>query len=77
MPLLTAIDLYIQRARSRTPTTTSIPVTSELYAPPHAPIWLTFSLSRIDISPEFSFDHMLEFSKLAVAFAVELGGWAQ
>jgi len=30
---------------------------------------------RIDISPEFSFSHMLEFSKLAVAFAVELGGW--
>ncbi|KDQ14786.1 hypothetical protein BOTBODRAFT_32551 [Botryobasidium botryosum FD-172 SS1] len=30
---------------------------------------------RIDISPEFSFDHMLEFSKLAVSFAVELGGW--
>ncbi|KAF9535087.1 peptidase [Crepidotus variabilis] len=28
---------------------------------------------RIDVSPEFSFDHMLEFSKLAVAFAVELG----
>lgn len=25
--------------------------------------------------PEFSFEHMLEFSKLAVAFAVELGGW--
>ncbi|KAJ8086417.1 hypothetical protein PM082_005240 [Marasmius tenuissimus] len=32
---------------------------------------------RIDISDEFSFDHMLEFSKLAVAFAIELGGWAQ
>ncbi|KAJ3514567.1 hypothetical protein NLJ89_g2305 [Agrocybe chaxingu] len=30
---------------------------------------------RIDISDEFSFDHMLEFSKLAVAFAVELGGY--
>lgn len=30
--------------------------------------------SRIDISDEFSFDHMLEFSKLAVAFVVELGG---
>ncbi|KAG8763240.1 Leucine aminopeptidase 1 [Ceratobasidium sp. 423] len=30
---------------------------------------------RIDFSPEFSFDHALEFSKLAVAFAVELGGW--
>jgi leucyl aminopeptidase len=30
---------------------------------------------RIDISPEFSFQHMLEFSKLAVAFAIELGGW--
>jgi len=30
---------------------------------------------RIDISDEFSFDHMLEFSKLAVAFAIELGGW--
>ncbi|KAL0581846.1 hypothetical protein V5O48_000214 [Marasmius crinis-equi] len=28
---------------------------------------------RTDISDEFSFDHMLEFSKLAVAFAVELG----
>ncbi|KAJ7499095.1 peptidase [Mycena latifolia] len=29
---------------------------------------------RIDASDEFSFSHMLEFSKLAVAFAVELGG---
>ncbi|KAJ6546951.1 peptidase [Mycena capillaripes] len=27
---------------------------------------------KIDISPEFSFDHMLQYSKLAVAFAVEL-----
>jgi len=32
---------------------------------------------RIDISDEFSFSHMLEFSKLAVAFAVELGGWSK
>ncbi|EAU84252.1 peptidase [Coprinopsis cinerea okayama7 len=32
---------------------------------------------RIDISDEFSFTHMLEFSKLAVAFAVELGGWSE
>ncbi|TFK43342.1 peptidase [Crucibulum laeve] len=32
---------------------------------------------RIDISDEFSFSHMLEFSKLAVAFAVELGGTAK
>ena len=31
---------------------------------------------RIDASSEFSFSHMLEFSKLAVAFAVELGGWS-
>ncbi|CAE6457676.1 unnamed protein product [Rhizoctonia solani] len=30
---------------------------------------------RIDYSPEFSFEHALEFSKLAVAFAIELGGW--
>ncbi|KAL0580358.1 hypothetical protein V5O48_001695 [Marasmius crinis-equi] len=30
-----------------------------------------------DISDEFSFGHMLEFSKLAVAFAVELDGWEQ
>jgi len=30
---------------------------------------------RIDISEEFSFTHMLEFSKLAAAFAIELGGW--
>ncbi|KAI0751349.1 peptidase [Daedaleopsis nitida] len=32
---------------------------------------------RYDISDEFSFEHMLEFSKLAVAFAVELGGWSK
>jgi leucyl aminopeptidase len=37
---------------------------------------LIFACSRIDISDEFSFSHMLEFSKLAVAFAIELGGWA-
>ncbi|KAJ7680050.1 peptidase [Mycena rosella] len=30
---------------------------------------------RIDISPEFSFDHMLQFSKLAVAFAIELSSY--
>ncbi|KAL1946540.1 hypothetical protein VTO73DRAFT_14644 [Trametes versicolor] len=30
---------------------------------------------RYDISDEFSFAHMLEFSKLAVSFAIELGGW--
>jgi hypothetical protein len=38
-------------------------------------LFLTLPCSRIDVSPEFSFDHMLEFSKLAVAFAIELGGW--
>jgi leucyl aminopeptidase len=32
---------------------------------------------RIDISDEFSFEHALHFSKLAVAFAIELGGWKQ
>lgn len=40
-------------------------------------IYLCHPLSRIDISDEFSFTHMLEFSKLAVAFAVELGGWTK
>lgn len=35
------------------------------------------SRDRIDISPEFSFTHMLEFSKLAVAFVIELGGWTK
>jgi hypothetical protein len=40
------------------------PMTSEIYPD-----------SRIDISDEFSFTHMLEFSKLATAFAIELGGW--
>lgn len=35
-----------------------------------------FSFSRLDVSDEFSFEHMLEFSKLAVGFAIELGGWA-
>ncbi|KAI0637799.1 peptidase [Trametes polyzona] len=33
------------------------------------------SNDRYDVSDEFSFEHMLEFSKLAVSFAVELGGW--
>ncbi|EPT03561.1 hypothetical protein FOMPIDRAFT_1115220 [Fomitopsis schrenkii] len=32
---------------------------------------------RYDTSDEFSFSHMLEFSKLAVGFAVELAGWAE
>ncbi|KZT72590.1 peptidase [Daedalea quercina L-15889] len=32
---------------------------------------------RFDVSDEFSFSHMLEFSKLAVGFAVELAGWAK
>ncbi|KAI5120508.1 hypothetical protein M0805_000093 [Coniferiporia weirii] len=32
---------------------------------------------RIDISDEFSFEHMLEFAKLATAFAIELGQWTQ
>ncbi|KAH9943063.1 peptidase [Epithele typhae] len=35
------------------------------------------SNDRSDISDEFSFEHMLEFSKLAVGFAVELGGWTK
>ncbi|KAJ7461690.1 peptidase [Mycena galericulata] len=30
---------------------------------------------RIDISSQFSFDHMLHFSKLAVAFAIELSSY--
>jgi len=32
---------------------------------------------RMDISPEFSLKHALEFSKLVVAFAIELGGWTE
>ncbi|KZT64481.1 Zn-dependent exopeptidase [Daedalea quercina L-15889] len=32
---------------------------------------------RFDVWDEFSFSHMLEFSKLAVAFAVELAGWGK
>jgi leucyl aminopeptidase len=36
---------------------------------------LIIFFSRIDVSDEFSFDHMLEFAKLAAAFAIELGGW--
>lgn len=32
---------------------------------------------RIDISSEFSYTHMLEFSKLAVAFVIEKGGWTK
>ncbi|KAJ6577406.1 peptidase [Mycena capillaripes] len=30
---------------------------------------------RIDISPEFSFDHMLHFAKLAAAFAIEMSSY--
>ena len=38
---------------------------------------MTSFCSRIDISGEFSFTHLLEFSKLAVSFAIELGGWTE
>ncbi|KAI5481879.1 peptidase family M28 protein [Pseudohyphozyma bogoriensis] len=31
---------------------------------------------KLDASPEFSFEHMAEFSKVAIALAVELGGGA-
>jgi len=30
---------------------------------------------RIDISPEFSFEHLLQFSKLAVAFGIEMSSY--
>ena len=36
-----------------------------------------FFCSTIDSTNEFSFEHMLEFSKLAVAYVVELGGWSE
>ena len=36
-----------------------------------------FFCSTIDYTSEFSFEHMLEFSKLAVAYVVELGGWTE
>jgi hypothetical protein len=36
-----------------------------------------FCGSRIDISPEFSFAHMLHFSRIAIAFAIERGGLAK
>ncbi|EJT97610.1 peptidase [Dacryopinax primogenitus] len=32
---------------------------------------------RMDISDEFSFDHMLEFSKLAVGYIIETAGWSK
>ena len=35
---------------------------------------MTTTHSHTDVSDEFSFSHLLEFSKLAVAFAIELGG---
>lgn len=38
-------------------------------------VLILFFESRIDISDEFSFEHMLEFAKLAAAFAIELGQW--
>jgi hypothetical protein len=31
--------------------------------------------SRIDKSEEFSFDHMLQFAKLGVAYVSETAGW--
>jgi len=43
--------------------------------PVSSPLPMVSPHSRIDISDEFSFSHMLEFSKLAVAFVIELGGW--
>ena len=76
--LLSFLLQYIypsQKVVSRIPTITSIPPTSESdqlhqRRPAHP-------FSRIDISDEFSFNHMLEFSKLAVAFAIELGEWTK
>ncbi|KZO93263.1 peptidase [Calocera viscosa TUFC12733] len=32
---------------------------------------------RLDISPEFDFNHMLEFSKLSVGYIIETAGWAK
>ncbi|KAF8911218.1 hypothetical protein CPB85DRAFT_1220975 [Mucidula mucida] len=37
--------------------------------------WVHTSNDRIDISEEFSFDHMFNYVKLAVAFAVELSSY--
>ncbi|KAG8990248.1 Leucine aminopeptidase 1 [Tulasnella sp. JGI-2019a] len=43
---------------------------------PNSNHYIHSSNDVIDL-PEFSFDHMLEFSKLAVAFAIELAGWEE
>lgn len=32
------------------------------------------SSDKLDISPEFSFEHMMQFSRMSIALAVELGG---
>ena len=66
-----------QRVHLRTPTITSTPQTSMCFTVSDERTLTEGKCSRIDISDEFSFGHMLEFSKLAVAFAIELGGWAQ
>jgi len=34
------------------------------------------SNDKLDISPEFSFEHMMQFSRMTIALAVELGGGA-
>ncbi|KAJ7844420.1 peptidase, partial [Mycena olivaceomarginata] len=41
----------------------------------HANPYVHTPNDRIDISPEFSFEHMLHFTKLAVAFAIELSNY--
>lgn len=73
------IESLFQSLRSITATRTST-LAASMYT---FSAWLTLMCahllwrSRIDVSDEFSFEHMLEFSKLAVAFAIELAGWKE
>jgi len=43
----------------------------------HSSPYVHSANDRIDYSDEFSFTHMLEYSKLATAFVIELAGWKQ
>ena len=67
--------LFPAKANSPIQTLTFIAPESTSFLPSHHITNPTLFFSTIDFSPEFSFTHMLEFSKLAAAFAIELGEW--
>lgn len=68
-------DCFAQRASSRTTTATcTLPASTRVAFHLKRTCIYSRACSRIDVSPEFSFEHLLHFVKIAAAFAIELAG---